>query len=91
MTILVHKMAEGRTVGGQPQADSAEKLEVLRAYKEGLGDPYILHVRKLNGYLKGINVEDICRVCVVKYKCGGVPSSLDCFSKDYFRSMLIGL
>ena len=82
---------------GQAQADNttpegpAEQpgmtAEQRSTYERGLRDPYILHVRKaLNGYLKGINVDDICEVCVVKIKCGGIPSSLDCFSKDYFRS-----
>lgn len=64
--------------------------EQRSAYERGLRDPYVLHLRKaLNGYLDGTNVEDTCAACVVKYKCGGVPSNLDCFSKDYFKSKFV--
>ena len=83
---------------GQAQADNTKgpaeqpgmTAEQRSAYVKGLRDPYVLHLRKaLNGYLDGTNVEDTCTACVVKYKCGGIPSSLDCFSKDYFKSKFV--
>ena len=64
--------------------------EQRSAYERGLRDPYVLHLRKaLNGYLDGTNVGIIKPDYVIKYKCGGVPSGLDCFSKDYFKSKFV--
>ncbi len=56
--------------------------EQLRAYEEGLSDPYLLHVREaLNGYLDGTNDEDAC----------SADDALDCFGKDYLKSKFVVL
>ena len=81
--------ADNTTPMGQAEQPSmtAEQRSTLEA---GLRNPYVLHLRKaLNGYLDGTNVGIDKPNLVIKFKCGGVPSGLDCFSKDYFRSKFV--
>jgi len=87
--LLGQSQADNTTPEG-PAEQPGMTAEQRSAYERPLRNPYVLHLRKaLNGYLDGTNVEDTCTACVVKYKCGGVPSSLDCFSKDYFKSKFV--